>query len=182
MLKKILALAAMMQLVSGAVLAKHEYVAVNRQELLQRSKQGQQLRAELQAQAAELQAEQQKLIASIQAEEKELQKTLVALSKPAQEAKIAQLRKKANKIQGQIQEMTADFNGEAELMQKELDQHNILVASALLKENDWGMLVDANSALALNPELDKTEVILARLDAEFDAQQKTAAEKTVLEA
>ena len=172
---KIVALVIAAQIASGVVLAKFEYVAINRQELLQKTKKGQQLRAELQAQANELQTEQQKLIAGIQNEEKEFQKAALAMNKQAQETRIAQLRKKANKVQSQIQEMTADFNALAEERQKALDEENIQVASAMLQENEWGMLVDKNAALALNPALDKTDIILARLDAEFDKAQEAAA-------
>jgi Skp family chaperone for outer membrane proteins len=168
---KIVALMIAAQIASGVVLAKFEYVAMNRQELLQNSKKGKQLRAELQTQANELQTEQQKLIAGVQDAEKEFQKKAIAMNKSTQEAEIAKLRKKASKVQTQIQEMTAEFNELAESRQKALDEENIQFASALLQEKEWGMLVDKNAALALNPALDKTNEILARIDAEFDKAQ-----------
>jgi Skp family chaperone for outer membrane proteins len=171
---KIVALVIATQIISGAVLAKFEYVAMNRQELLQNSKKGKQLRAELQTQANQLQTEQQKLIAGVQDAEKEFQKKAIAMNKPTQETEILKLRKKANKVQAQIQEMTNEFNEFAEARQKALDEENIQVASAMLTENEWGMLVDKNAALALNPALDKTSEILARIDAEFDKAQENA--------
>ena len=168
---KVLALAVALQM-SGSLIANYEYVVINRQALLQKSKKGAQLRNELETAARELQATQQKMIAEIQNEEKELQKTLVAMNKDAQQAAVSKLQKKAKKVQGQIQEMTNEFNEGAEAQQKALDEDNLEVASAMLTEKKWGALVDINATLAVNPDLDVTPIVLARLDERFDSQVK----------
>lgn len=177
--KKIVMLALLAQLSSAAVLARLEFVAIDRGQLLQ-SKEGRALQKEIAEDARQLQAKQQARVAEIQRKEQEFQKKARLLSPSAQQKEFKALEKESKQVQWQLEQETAGFRDDAEFKQKELDERNVMMAQVVAQEENWGAVGNVSELLYLTKEINKTDVVLARLDQEYEARiaaaQKTAAE------
>ena len=157
---------------SANVIAKKDLVSIDSAQLLHESKAGQALKAKLENEARELQAQQQALIAELQQAGQEFQKNAKLLSKSAQETEIARLRKMEARAQRTLQENNAEFQEAAKIQQEALHHHNLEVAANVHQENGWGLMVDKNSAVAVNPSIDVTKIVLEKLNQEYDAAQQ----------
>ncbi len=178
--KKIVMLALLAQLSSAAVLARLEFVAIDRGQLLQ-SKEGRALQKEIAEDARQLQAKQQARVAEIQRKEQEFQKKARLLSPAAQQKEFKALEKESKQVQWQLEQETAGFRDEAEFKQKELDERNVMMAQVVAQEENWGAVGNVSELLYLTKEINKTDVVLARLDQEYEARI-AAAQKTTPEA
>jgi len=177
--KRIVILALLGQLASVAVQARLEFVAINRAQLLQ-SQEGKALQKEIAESARKLQAKQQASVASMQRKEQEIQKKIRLLSPSAQQKEIRALEQEGKQLQWQLEQETESFRADAEFMQRELDEKNVQVAQAVAQEEDWGAVGNAAELLYLTKEIDKTDVVLARLNKDYEervaAAQKSADE------
>ncbi|MDQ5890688.1 MAG: hypothetical protein QG604_562 [Candidatus Dependentiae bacterium] len=174
--KKIVLLALAAQLLpTAAVLAKasYEYVAINRQELLQKSKQGKKLQEEIQQGARDLQMKQQSAVNELQQEERKFQKEAPLLSKTEQQQRYAKLKKKSEKMQRELQDAAAEFEENAKFAQQELDAANLDVARELALVKGWKGIQSMEDLLFASADINVTDQVLAKLDANYDAEQAT---------
>lgn len=167
------------QLSSAALVAGLDFVAINRATLLQESKYGKALQKDISENARKLQAKQQSAIADLQKEEQEVQKKARLMSPSAQQREVLALQKKGKQVQWQLEQEAEGFRTDAEFLQKELDEKNVQVARNLAQEHKWGAIGSAAELVYLNEEIDKTKVVLAKLD-ELYENEVAAAQKTML--
>jgi Skp family chaperone for outer membrane proteins len=169
--KKLMALVAAACVASTVVAEKMDIVVIDSARLLQESESGKALKNQLETEARALQNEQQQLIADLQKAGKEFQTKSKLMSKSAQEQELARLQKMEKKIQRTLQERAAEFQEEAKMQQEYLHRHNLSVAAAMVDEKGWIAVLDkqAPSTVAVNSKYDVTDMVLAELNAEYQA-------------
>lgn len=167
--------------------AKMDLVAVDSNRLLLETRRGKDLQAELEGHAKAVQERQQQLSAELQEKGEALSKQAKVMTPAAQQEEFNNLKLAEVKAQRELKGMQEDLQLGAQQKQQTLQRDLLTVATNMLEEQEWGLLVDkANpGVLASAKQLDVTEQVIAKADAlyekEVEAQRLAAAQSSANE-
>jgi Skp family chaperone for outer membrane proteins len=170
--KKLIGLLAAAFLASSTVSAT--IAVIDSARLLQESDGGLALKAQLEADARALQEQQQTFLADLQKAGKEYQTKSKLMSKAAQDQEIARLQKMEKKLQRTLQENAEEFQATAKMQQELLHRHNLSVAAAMREEHGWSAVFEKNTLVAAAPDIEVTNLVLARLNEEYKNSQPSS--------
>jgi|GEM_PF-6191877 len=170
--KKLMGLLAAAFLASSTVSAT--IAVIDSARLLQESEGGLALKARLENGARELQEQQQSFVAELQKAAKELQTKSKIMSKTAQEQEIVRLQKMEKRAQRTMQENAEEFQASAKMEQELLHRHNLSVAAAMREEHGWLAVFEKQSLVASAPDIEVTNLVLARLNEEYKNSQPSS--------
>lgn len=156
----------------GTVSAGMDLVAIDSNRLLLETQRGKDLQAEIEADAKSVQSRQQELSADLQAQGEALSKQAKVMSPSAQQEAFGSLKLAEARAQRELKGMQEDLQFGAQHKQQTLQRDMLTVATNMLEEQEWGLLVDKATpgVLASAKQLDVTAQVIAKADALYEEE------------
>lgn len=175
-MKKVLALLLLtgISIANAAETKKYKLVSIDSLLLMQKSKEGQLVAKNIQQDIEKFQlqvkSEQEKL-ANLQ---EEITKQKKVLSNEALQKKTNKLVKMKKKAERKLADNEEILKEKIQKEQIKLRNKQIVVVNSLLKEKEWGMIVDKQTpgVLAVNSEIDVTDEVLKAVNKKYDDSVK----------
>ncbi len=169
---KKLALVAALSLasVSAPALAQAvSIITVDMEQVINTSTAGRSAQSQLQAQANALQARAQQLDAGFRGENEALNKAAQSktMTQPALEAKAADLQKRVNAAQVDMNNRQRQFVANQQFVGKQISDAVQPLIAQVMTEKNASLVVDEGQVIKASPSLDVTALVLQRLNAKL---------------
>jgi Skp family chaperone for outer membrane proteins len=172
MIKK-LALMAALSLASASAPALAQAAAViitvDMEQVINTSTAGRSAQSQLQAQASALQARAQQLDAGFRGENDALNKAAQSktMTQPALEAKAADLQKRVNAAQVDMNNRQRQFVANQQFVGKQISEAVQPIIAQVMTEKNATLVLDEGQVIKTSPSLDVTALVLQRLNAKL---------------
>ncbi len=144
-------------------------ITVDMEQVINTSTAGKSAQTQLQAQANALQARAQQLDASFRGENDALNKAAQGktMTQPALEAKAADLQKRVNAAQVDMNNKQRQFVANQQFVGKQISEAVQPIITQVMAEKNAALVLDEGSVIKTSPSLDVTATVLQRLNAKL---------------
>jgi len=147
--------------------ASSKVAVVNVQKIMKESKAAQAVRSQVTAKQKAFQAELDKKEGELQKEDQDLAKQRSVLSPEAFEKKYKDFRKKAAEAQKEVREKRGKLDRGFTEALTEIQKKVTEIVAGIAKEKEVEMVVANTPVLYVSPDLDITDAVLSKLDAQL---------------
>jgi outer membrane protein len=173
-MKKILLAVAIVGILSTNVQAAEskDFVSIDSLLLMQKSKEGQKLMAEVQKDVEIFQKQVQEAQKEVVEFQEKITKQAKILSKEALVEKGEQLSAKKKQAERELSDREESLKRNIERKQLALREKQMRIANEIFEKEGWGLMIDRNTpgVLFVNNAIDKTDSILKTVDEKFDTE------------
>lgn len=144
-------------------------ITVDMEQVINTSTAGKSAQTQLQAQANALQARAQQLDAGFRSENEALNKAAQGktMTQPALEAKAADLQKRVNAAQVEMNNRQRQFAANQQFVGKQISDAVQPIIAQLQTEKNATLVLDEGSVIRTSPSIDVTALVLQRLNAKL---------------
>jgi Skp family chaperone for outer membrane proteins len=151
-------------------------ITVDMEQVINSSTAGRSAQGQLQSQATALQSRAQQLDAGFRGESEALNKAAQAktMAQPALEAKAADLQKRINAAQTDMNNRQRQFVANQQYVGKQISDAVQPIITQVMTEKNASIVLDAGQTIKASPSLDVTALVLQRLNAKLPNVSVTA--------